>query len=116
MSHPPFSSPPSPTPQVQPALLPFHDSTAHERPAAGSVRALRGAPTLSERWLPRKDLWAAAMLPGGGAEPPAIMTGPHQADLLRDSSEDADKPELTIKVRGGERGCQGRKMRDGGLG
>lgn len=39
---------------VQPAVTGFHDSTRQEVAASGSVRALRGGPALSARWLPRK--------------------------------------------------------------
>ena len=42
---------------VQPALYPIHDSSAHDAVASGSVRALRGAPLLCERWLPRRETW-----------------------------------------------------------
>lgn len=83
---------------VQPALYAAtaHDSTTHEVAASGSVRALRGAPpSLSARWLPRKDAWGVQL---SAEVVPQLLAGPDPLDLLRDSLEDADKPAIRIAV------------------
>jgi len=84
---------------VQPRQYPFYDSTTEEAPSSGSVRAMRGVPLLSERWLPRKDTWLMQLTPEAV---PARMTQMDPADLLTDSAEDADKPAIAIQVPSNE--------------
>jgi len=78
---------------VQPCVLPVHDSTTHEPLAVGSAKALRVAPLLCERWLPRRDTWAQQLC---AEYVPALLRGPDAADLLADRPDDADKPALLV--------------------
>eukprot|EP00983_Pelagomonas_calceolata_P122809 1160941-Pelagomonas_calceolata.AAC.3 len=41
----------------------YTHTITQEAPSSGSVRAMRGVPLLSERWLPRKDTWLMQLTP-----------------------------------------------------
>jgi hypothetical protein len=66
------------TAAIQPALLPLHDSAAVEAVAGGSARALKGAPLLAERWLPRTESWAMQLSP---EYVPALLSAPVQVGV-----------------------------------
>jgi hypothetical protein len=53
--------------RVQPRQYPHHDSCAADAPASCSLRALAGAPQLSDRWTVSKPPWRVSTVhPGGG--------------------------------------------------
>ncbi len=80
---------------IQPRLYDMYDSMAHEAGASGGVRAMRGCPALSERWLVRQDTWAVQL---GPEVVPELLSGPEAEDLPEDRPEDQDKPKVRVGV------------------
>ncbi|EFJ43939.1 hypothetical protein VOLCADRAFT_121366 [Volvox carteri f. nagariensis] len=80
---------------IQPRLYDIYESGAHEAPASGSVRALRGGPALSDTWLVRQDTWAVQL---GEEVVLRLMSGPEAEDLPEDLAEDDDKPKIAPQV------------------
>ncbi|GIL78670.1 hypothetical protein Vretifemale_8079 [Volvox reticuliferus] len=80
---------------IQPRLYDMYESGAHEAPASGGVRALRGGPALSDSWLVRHDTWAVQL---GEEVVLRLMSGPEPEDQPEDQVEDEDKPKICPQV------------------
>lgn len=94
---------------IQPRLYDMYDSMAHEAGASGGVRAMRGCPALSERWLVRQDTWAVQL---GPEVVPELLSGPEAEDLPEDRPEDQDKPKVCpLKCFSAAALCQGAEQK-----